>query len=187
HEMRGRVTLEPWQYWHRRVDQIQRTIDTYQSMDHTWMMCVGQSQAQARGAYKATRDFCQRAENVSNLQGVTIALWGWNDWSRHLFTLFLGAYYAWQPHADSMFCHEQDDELFDMHVMPRLFWWQSLSMQTDTAYLDELRGPLVWNGRYVGAQQHGMPVAPSVTQARTFPAWQYTTQATEHEAIELVK
>ena len=184
--MRDRVILEPWQYWHKNEDQIHHTIKTYSQSNASWMMCLGQSQSQVRGAYRATRDFTTRATHVQNLQGVTIALWGWNHWSRHLYTLFNGAYYAWNPCARSLFCHEQDEELFDLHVMPKMLWWQSLSDDTSNKVLDAVGGPLVWNGRYVGGKQHGQPVASTVAHANTFPAWQYASQSTAHEVHDLV-
>ncbi len=178
----GRVTLQPWQYWFCKSDMIDKTIEAYRHAGQSWMMCVGQSQAQARGAYGATRYFCQHADALGeanddrdergdghNLLGLTVALWGWNDWSRQLYTYFTGAYYAWNPLADSDFCRVEDYERFDYYVMPKMIWWQSLHDDTDWQGLGQCGEPLVWNGRYVVGSRYGQPVAPTVTQARTFP------------------
>ncbi len=179
-QLQGRVTLQPWQYWIKNRDMMDRTIATYRNTPNPWMMCLGQSQAQVRGAYKATRHFCRQAMDVSNLQGITIALWGWNDWPRQLFTYFTGAYYAWNPMADSPFCDQQDEELFDQMVMPKMIWWQSLCDDADPLQLEANRGPLVWNGYHVGGPHHGQPVAPTVTAARTFPQRRYHDPALGH-------
>lgn len=184
-ELRDRVVLQPWQYWHKNRALIDRTIAVYGHEDAdfrgSWMMTLGQSQAQARGACRATRYFCRRAVNgAKNLRGVTIAQWGWNDWSGQFFTVFAGAYYAWNPLANSDFCEENDEELFDQQVMPKLIWWRSLS--DDTRDLDAQRGPLVWNGRYVYGGRHGEPIAPTVERAKTFPHRAYVDAMAREEA-----
>lgn len=178
--LRGRVVLQPWQYWMKHRAMIDRAIDVYGRGDEPWMMTLGQSHAQVRGVYGATRYFCRRATSIRNLRGVTIALWGWNDWSGQFLTYFAGSYYAWNPLADSAFCDEADGELFDQQVMPKLLWWRSLS--DDASDLESDRGPLVWNGRYVGGANHGEPVAPTVAAAQTFPHWTYLDRTIDDEA-----
>jgi hypothetical protein len=178
--LRGRAVLQPWQYWMKNQAMMDAAIARYEAAGEPWMMSLGQSQSQVRGAYQATRYFCRRASELSHLRGVTIAQWGWNDWSGQFLTFFAGGYYAWNPKAQSAFCDEQDGELFDQQVGPKLIGWRSLS--EDAWNLDARRGPLVWNGRYVYGDRHGQPVAPTVTAARTFPQWTYMDHANPQDA-----
>ena len=168
-EIRHQVIVQPWRYWHSASDWIDQTVETYAAMDDTrWMMGGGQSVNQYRGAYHATRHWCKRALAAPNVEGINITLWGSNDLEHKLLSLFAGAYYAWNPVAETSFASIEDYELFDRQVYPIMMGWQSAFRD---AFPDEIRrdrGEQVFWGFYLWGQKHGQPVAPTAAAADTF-------------------
>ncbi len=165
----SRITLQPWQYWNAQREDIDRKIAAYAAAaDRSWMMAVGQSMAQYRGAYHASRYFCRRAAGIPNLEGLTICLWGWNDLSRFLISYFAGAYFAWNPDSPAPWTDLEDYEAFDRLVFPVLHAWQSIFREAFPDAIDRDRGPLTYNGYYLWGDRHLEPVAPTVPAAGTW-------------------
>lgn len=167
-EIKGKVVLEPWNYWGSNKAALLNTIETYSAEPgQPWLMGAGQSMAQPRGAYHATRTWCQEALKCANVKGVDITLWGWNDLADKFITLFAGAYYAWNPMSDATFAQLQNYEDFDRIVFPVMQNWQA---KFRDAYPDDMnrdRGPLVFNGFHIWGSRHGEPVAPTAVLAGT--------------------
>jgi hypothetical protein len=165
-EVRHNIIIEPWQYWNALKSWIDRAIGRYSGQGKMrWMMGGGQSMAQYRGAYHATRYWCKQAVDSPNVEGVNITWWGSNDLDRKLISLFAGAYFAWNPDSGTRFSAIEDYEEFDRHVYPFMHWWQG---QFRDAFEDDIRldrGPVVHNGFYLWGPNHGKPVAPTVSAA----------------------
>ncbi|MCK5804352.1 MAG: family 20 glycosylhydrolase [Lentisphaeria bacterium] len=175
--MRDRVILQPWQYWNALRGKIDEAVERYSGEDKPrWMMGVGQSMAQYRGAYHATRHFTQQAIDSSNLDGLTVCLWGWNDISRMFISLFAGAYFAWNPRSPAPFADTEDYENFDRHVFPIMCRWQSTFRDAFPDELDADRGPLVRAGWHMWGKRHGQPVAPTVVASKTEFGHDYLTE-----------
>lgn len=172
------IIVQPWQYWRSNLDKIDGVIDRYSGAGQPrWMMCVGQSLSQYRGAYHATRHFCRVAAGRENLDGVTVAMWGWNDWHRLFITPFVGAASAWNPLAPAAYNRAGgDEEAYDRMVFPIMHWWQGAFRD---AYPDAIaadRGPLVFQGHYLWGDQHRQPVSPSAAVARTYGSHDLVSQ-----------
>jgi hypothetical protein len=167
-EIQHSVIIEPWQYWIIRKDTIDRAIGRYSGAGKMrWMMGAGQSNAQYRGAYHATRYWCKQALDSPNVEGVNITLWGSNDLDQKLLSLFAGAYFAWNPDSGIAFSELEDYEEFDRHVFPFMYWWQDTFRDAFQDDICQDRGPVVNNGFYLWGKNHGQPVAPTVTAANT--------------------
>jgi hypothetical protein len=169
-EIRHNVIIEPWEYWIANRSAIDDLIARYSGPGKMpWMMGAGQSMAQFRGAYHATRYWCRQAIDSPNVEGVNITLWGWNDMEEKLISLFAGSYFAWNPRSPVAFTQTDDYETFDRHVFPILHAWQT---NFTDGFGDDIRadrGPLVYNGYYLwgGPGRHGQPVAPTAPLANT--------------------
>ncbi len=167
-EIQSNVIIEPWQYWNANPSDMDEAIVRYSGEGKpAWMMGAGQSMAQFRGAFHATRYWCKKAIESPNVQGVNITLWGWNDLDEKLITLFAGAYFAWNPRSPVEFVHSEDYETFDRHVFPVMHWWQTHFPESRPDHIWSDRGPLVYNGYYLWSKDHGRPVAPTVPLANT--------------------
>ena len=167
-DIQSKVIIEPWNYWIKNRDMIDKAIEHYSgSGKMRWMMGAGQSMAQYRGAFHATRYWCRRALNSPNVEGVNITFWGENDLADKLITLFAGAYYAWNPTAPTGFCDNQDYEHYDSLVFPIMRRWQNMFVEARTDKMQDDQGPFVYGGYYLYGRQHGQPVAPTVLLAGT--------------------
>lgn len=167
--IRDQIIVQPWQYWITNREMIDRAIKTYGKPDAgPWSMCVGQSLAQYRGAYLATRYFCQHAQRCHNLHGATVCMWGWNDWDRLLITYFAGAQYLWNPTPPTPAGTAEDQESCDRFIYPIMHTWQALFADARPEALAADRGPLVFRGYYHWGPEHGRPVSPSAEAAGTF-------------------
>lgn len=171
--IREQVVVHPWQYWIANRDQIDKAIERY-GVDGggPWMMSVGQSLAQYRGAYMATRYFCQQAHGRKNprrnLRGATVCMWGWNDWDRLFITYFAGAQYLWNPNPPTPAGSTPDQESCDRFIFPVMHHWQAAFPDARPEALEMDRGPLVFRGFYQWGPDHGKPVSPSAEAAGTF-------------------
>jgi hypothetical protein len=175
--IRDRVIIEPWMYWIKMKDWIDRAIGRYDGPGKSpWMMGVGQSAGQYRGAYHATRYFAKQAIKSENLAGLCVTLWGWNDFSRMMLSNFAGGYFAWNPFAKTDFAGEEDYESFDRTVFPIMDWWQSTFRDAYPDAIDADRGPLVRFGWYRFGDKHGQPVAPTVPRAGTLYEHDYLNE-----------
>ncbi len=175
-DIQHNVIIEPWEYWIRHAPSISEKIEKYSSQKMRWMMGAGSSGGHFRGAYSATRYWCQNAVNSSNVDGVNMTMWLWNDLERKIVSLFNGAYYAWNPLTESDFVNLDDTEACDRIVYPIMYWWQS---NFRDAFFDDIqrdRGPLVYNGHYLWGENHGKPVSPTVTFADTRAGHDYLNE-----------
>ena len=60
-ELQDNVIIEPWDYWNMNKEDIARKIERFSGEGKMrWMMGAGQSGAQHRGAYHATRFWCRQ-------------------------------------------------------------------------------------------------------------------------------
>lgn len=168
-EIRPQVIVQPWRYWEYAADWIQQTVETYAAMKDTrWLMGGGQSVNQYRGAYHATRHWCRRALDAPNVEGINITLWGSNDLDEKFLSLFAGAYYTWNPAAPTTFAAIEDYELFDRHIFPIMYSWQTAFRDAFPDEMRQDRGERVLWGFYLWGEKHGQPVAPSAAAADTF-------------------
>ncbi len=166
--------IEPWQYWNANQAHIDRAIVKYSGPGKMrWMIGAGQSSAQYRGAYHATRYWCQQAQRSPNIEGVNVTFWENNNLDRNLLSLFAGAYYAWNPNADTRFANQEDYEQFDQKVHPIMYWWQSTFRDAFPDAILQDRGPQVYRGFYLWGSNHGQPVAPTVLPANTAGGHEY--------------
>jgi hypothetical protein len=178
-EIRERIIVEPWGYWNLQTEDIDNKIAYFSQSGMRWMIGAGQSMGQYRGAYHATRHWCRNALDKPGVEGVNITFWGRNDLDNHLISLFAGAYYAWNPCAQTEFSELEDYEAFDRIVFPIMRNWQTACRD---AFPDDLcadRGPCVYNGFYWGGAKHGMAVSPSVIQAKTSRQHNFINEANE--------
>jgi hypothetical protein len=167
-EIQKNVIVEPWQYWNAHRADIDRAIERYSGEGKKrWMAGAGQSVAQHRGAYHASRYWCRQAINCPNVEGVNVTFWGSNNLAENLISLFAGAYYAWNPFSPTDFADLEDYERFDQRAFPMMHAWQSLFRD---AFHDDLKrdqGHLIVMGYYRWGPQHGQPVAPTAPAANT--------------------
>lgn len=163
-EIEEHLIIEPWQYWNEQRPAIDRAIGRYAGAGKMrFMMGAGQSVAQHRGAFHATRYWAMQAMEVPNVLGGNITFWGANNIDENFLSLFAGSYYLWNPRAKTPFCHTEDYESYDRIVAPIMEKWQTLVSDARPDLLRIDRGPMVRMGRYVWGSKHGMPVAPTVT------------------------
>jgi len=175
-DIQHNVIIEPWEYWIQQAPAISEKIAKYSSQKMRWMMGAGSSGGHFRGAYSATRYWCQNAVNSDNVDGVNITMWLWNDLERRLALLFNGAYYAWNPLAKSDFSHLEDIEACDLKVFPIMYWWQSNFRDAFADDIERDRGPLVYNGFYLWGKNHGKAVAPTAIAANTTDGHDYLNE-----------
>ncbi len=159
--IRDQVIIEPWQYWIRNRHMIDRAIGRYSALGMRWMMGAGQSGMHMRGAYLATRYWCQQAADAPGVEGVNITFWESNNLDRNLVSLFVGAYFAWNPRPWTRFAEIDDYETFDRFLYPVMVRWQGAFASPEEIRRD--RGPEVFLGYYVWGERHGQPVAPTAT------------------------
>jgi hypothetical protein len=168
------VIIEPWQYWISQAPAMDAAIRRYSGEGKMrWMMGAGQSGQQFRGAWHATRYWCTHAIPSPNVEGVNVTFWCSNNLERNLISLFSGAFWAWNPQAETSFAALQDYESFDRIVFPIMQNWQRYSRD---AYPDDLaqeQGPFVSYGYHVWGRRHGEPVAPTVPIAGTATGLDY--------------
>ena len=166
-EIQHNVIIEPWSYWKSGIGKINESIKKYSGKGKMrWIMGAGQGLAEPRGAYHATRAWCQGAINSPNVDGVNITLWGWNDLAEKMITLFAGAYYAWNPLSSAPFTNTEDYEKFDASVFRIMYSWQSFFRDAFPDDINHDRGPLVCKGYYMWGGKHGEPVASTVSAAK---------------------
>lgn len=167
-EIQKNTIIEPWQYWSANRVLIDKQIKEYSGEGKMrWMMGAGQSNAQHRGAYHATRYWCENAKNSPNVDGVNITFWGINDLGPKLITLFAGAYFAWNPDSPVEWTHSEDYEEVDHFLYPVMQRWQT---NFRDAYPDEIQkdsAPYVYFGYYMWGENHGKPAAPTAPLANT--------------------
>lgn len=167
-DIKNNIIIEPWQYWNSNTGLIEKQIENYSGKDKMrFMMGAGQSMAQHRGAYHATRYWCKNAMKSPNADGVNITFWGRNDLLDCFITLFAGAYYAWNPESPIEWTSTEDYEEYDRYVFPVMRWWQS---NFRDAFPDDMRNdsaPFVYNGFHVWGENHGKPVAQTAVAANT--------------------
>jgi N-acetyl-beta-hexosaminidase len=167
-DIKHNVIIEPWQYWNGNIGLIEKQIENYSGEEKMrFMMGAGQSMAQHRGAYHATRYWCKHAVDSPNVDGVNITFWGRNDLVENLVTLFAGAYFAWNPNSPVEWTSTEDYEEFDRYVFPAMQWWQT---NFRDAFPDDMRNdsaPFVYNGFRMWGENHGKPVAPTAVAADT--------------------
>jgi hypothetical protein len=167
-EIEENVIVEPWQYWNAHRAEIDQAIERYSGEGKArWMAGAGQSVAQHRGAYHASRYWCKRAMDSPNVEGVNVTFWGRNNLAESFISLFAGAYYAWNPFSPADHADVEDYEQFDKRVFPIMHAWQSLFRD---AFHDDLvrdQGPSIVMGYYRWGSKHGQPVAPTVPAANT--------------------
>ncbi len=176
--IRKEVVVHPWQYWIANREQIDRAIERYgRSGAGPWMMSVGQSLAQYRGAYLATRYFCQHVNDCTDLRGATVCMWGWNDWDRLFITYFAGAQYLWNPSPPTIAGDNDDHESCDRFIYPIMHTWQAQFADARPEALERDRGPLVFRGFYQWGPDHGKPVSPSAEAAGTFRGHDFVNEA----------
>jgi hypothetical protein len=167
-EIQHNTIIEPWQYWDENTGLIDKQIEQYSGEGKMrFMMGAGQSNAQHRGAFHATRYWCTHALNSPNVDGVNITFWGINDLAPKLITLFSGAHYAWNPESPMKWAYSEDYETVDHFMFPVMHWWQS---NFRDAYPDEIQkdsAPYVYFGYYMWGDKHGQPVCPAAQMADT--------------------
>lgn len=167
-EIQHNTIVEPWQYWNAHTNLIDRQIEQYSGEGKMrFMMGAGQSNAQHRGAYHATRYWCEQAKDSPNADGINVTFWGINDLAQKLITLFSGAYFAWNPDSPVEWSHSEDYEEVDHFMFPIMHWWQT---NFRDAYPDEIQkdsAPYVYFGYYMWGDRHGQPVGPAAPMANT--------------------
>jgi hypothetical protein len=172
-----RVIIEPWDYWNLHKEEIIRKIERFSGEGKMrWMMGAGQSGAQHRGAYHATRLWCRLAKNSPNVDGVNITFWMRNDLDQNFITLFSGAFYAWNATALTEFSDAEDYERYDQLVFPIMLRWQTIFSDGHHDLILQDRGPNVFNGFYLWGNQHGKPVAPTAPAANTLYGHDYLNE-----------
>jgi len=175
--IQSKVIIEPWDYWNAHRDEIDRKIRHYAGQSGMrWMMAAGQSGAHFRGAYRATRYWCTKALGIPNLEGVNITFWLTNDLRAKMISLFTGAYYAWNPLANTELATIEDEEEFDRKVFPVMYNWQSNFRDAFPDDIEHDRGPLVVNGYYLWGPKHAQPVAPTAPLANTREGHDYLNE-----------
>ena len=176
-EIQPRVIIEPWQYWNGNRAAIAKAIARYSGPDKMrWMAGAGQSVAQYRGAYHASRHWCRGAAASPNIEGINLTFWGCNNLADNLISLFAGASYAWNPFPDTDWANVDEYEHFDRLVFPIMHAWQSLFRD---AFDDDLRrdqGPTIRMGYYQWGERHGRPAAPTAPLASTWPGHDFINE-----------
>jgi hypothetical protein len=181
-DIQHNVIIEPWDYWNKNKDDIIKKIERFSGeRKMRWMIGAGQSGAQHRGAIHATRLWCRLAKQSPNVDGVNITFWMRNDLERNFITLFGGAFYAWNPSAQTSFSDIEDYEYFDQMFTPVMLRWQSLFPDANPDLIVHDRGPNVYNGFYLWGKHHGQPVAPTAPVANTLYGHDYLN---EHVTVE---
>ncbi len=161
-DIQENVIIEPWQYWRKFADEIERAVEKYSSNPGLrWVMGAGQSLTQFRGAYYATRRWCELALGHTNCEGPDVTLWGWNDLDQKMISLFAGSYFAWNPQAPTEWANQEDDEIFDKQVYPVMRWWQTRFPEGNPDEIVGDRGPRVLMGHYLWGPDHGKPASPT--------------------------
>jgi hypothetical protein len=179
-DIQKNVIIEPWQYWIANKDQIKKHVKKYSGAEKMrWMAGAGQSSAQFRGAYSATRYWCRTAVNSPNLEGINITLWGWNDLDQKMISLFGGAYYTWNPFAAAEISEIEDYESYDSKAFPIMCWWQKTFKDACPDNIRQDNAPVVHDGIYFWGDKHGQPVAPTVIFSRRMETPDYVN---EHKA-----
>jgi hypothetical protein len=171
------VIIEPWDYWNMHREGIEQKIERFSGEGKMrWMMGAGQSGAQHRGAYHATRLWCRLAQESPNVDGVNLTFWMRNDLDRNFISLFAGAFYAWNPNAKTEFSDVEDYERFDQLAFPAMLRFQTLFPDANPDRIVEDRGPNVFNGFYIWGENHGKPVAPTTLAANTIYGHDYLNE-----------
>ena len=99
-----------------------------------------------------------------------------NDLDLNFITLFGGAFYAWNPSAQTSFSDIEDYEHFDQLVFPLMLRWQTLFPDANPDRIAQDRGPKVFNGFYLWGEHHGRPVAPTAPAANTLYGHDYLNE-----------
>ncbi len=160
--------VEPWQYWIANSDDIDRKLREYKDLGVSLLAGAGQSMAQFRGSYFATRYWSQKGEKCDNLIGIDTTMWGWNDIENKFVTLFAGGYFSWFPNSESPLATTDDSENFDRVVFPIMSNFVSIFREDiDFDKLREERIETVFNGYYLTGKARYKPVAFTVPLANT--------------------
>ncbi|MBL4576055.1 MAG: family 20 glycosylhydrolase, partial [Opitutaceae bacterium] len=162
------IIIEPWQYWQSNYQSIDNSITKYSGEEKMrWMAGAGISSGQYRGAYHATRYWCQQAAQSPNVDGINITFWCTNDLEGKFIGLFAGAYYTWNPSPPTGFSEIENYEDYELKVFPIMIWWQNKFRDGNPDQLRKDRGPLVHIGYYLWGEKHGQPVSPEGPEAKT--------------------
>jgi hypothetical protein len=167
----SRIILQPWNYWIKDKTDIEQKLAAYATLPagRTWFPMAGQSMAQHRGAYAATRFWCQGCASLDNVEGIDLAFWGRNDLADRFITLFAGAQYVWNPHPASTLGRIEDSEHYDALVQPIMQFHQNAFADLSPEAWKEEALEYVYRGFYRTGKRNGQPVAPTALTADTDP------------------
>lgn len=165
--IRGSVIVEPWQYWGAREKDIRKKVRRFSRGKERWIAGAGQSVAQPRGAYHATRQWCRDAAKSRNCEGINVTFWGQNDLAGRLMSLYAGSLFPWNPRPGQKALLAENYEDFDRGVFPLMEWWQTAFRDGRPDGINRDRGDYVYLGYRFWGDNHGKPVAPTVPIANT--------------------
>ncbi len=170
--------IEPWQYWIANKSDIDFKLNYYHKLGAQQILAgAGQSMAQFRGSYFATRYWAQKGMYFKNLIGIDTTLWGWNDVDNKFVTLFAGGYFSWHPNPGNDLEKTIDPENFDRVVFSLISDFTRLfKNDIDFDKMKEERIETVFNGYYLSGDKKYQPVAPTVPLARTASGHNFITE-----------
>jgi len=165
----SRIILQPWNYWIKDKADIEQKLAAYAKLPagQTWFPMAGQSMAQHRGAYAATRFWCVGCAQLNNVEGIDLAFWGRNDLADRFITLFAGSQYIWNPHPASPLAGIEDTEHFDALVQPIMQFHQTAFADLNPETWRKNSLEFVYRGFYMTGKRNGQPVAPTALTAGT--------------------
>jgi hypothetical protein len=172
-KIKNEIIIEPWCYWNSCQEKMLKDIEKYSKNKQPWMAGAGVSGKQYRGAYHATRFLAKNTEDIPNIHGINITFWDWNNIDERFISLFVGAYYLWNPSAKTSFADVEDYELYDHMVFPIMYAWQAAFRDADPDEIRKDRGPVVHLGHYHFGDRHNQPVADTAPLAKTLNIHDY--------------
>jgi hypothetical protein len=160
--IRDKVVVEPWQYFEAKESDILEKVANFGGEGKPpFLLGGGMSSLHLQGTYGATRIWCQAGAAQPNCEGIDICFWESNDVASHLVGIYVGAGFAWNPHAQITRENDQLGEWVRGMYLRRMKRWQQAFRDADEAALRLDTGPNVHAGLYTDGPFAGTPVAPT--------------------------
>jgi hypothetical protein len=155
------VVIQPWMYRWSNREQIQEEVNLYGGKGKRPLMMGGGITARCYdGDFHATRLWSQNASDKPNALGTTICMWGTNDISGRLISLYAGSEYIWSPETPSFYENDPHAEQLRTYFNRGMRRWRILFPDAAPEAMNRDRGPQVFLGRYVWPPRTGEPVSP---------------------------
>ena len=157
------LVLQPWMYRRSDEDKITQSLAQYGGKGkRPLMLGAGITSACSRGDFAATRIWCQMGDPYPNVQGATICIWGTNNLSDRLISLYAGSDYLWSPLKPQPAEEDRYWEELRHRYERQMRNWQRIFTDATAEALDRDRGAEAFLGRWMTPPFAGMAVAPTL-------------------------